>query len=420
MFKRCGQFWLIIFSLYVARVLYYVPGTPFTLQWLAESWYWVVFPIWTGILAYDTPAIPVSFLKEPHSQIKVVEFWMDRDADAPRKFVEHTKFENHAKYESEIVILRGIWANSTNELQKMNTFQMLRDWADPDVIHKPDYYYPNGERVQKEVKFSQYVDDMEKSDYPVTVSFDYQFLPAQDKIYNAYKSLVEEVGVSAAFMDHFFITFIFLFKGNIFRSSMHANYAPGYFLPMANSKAWRWINKFYMPYLGMHKGNLENGGLRYGEHMVWNEDLGVPYTDIMLNPGDLLYFGSWHPHQVVNMVPDALGFAIGIRHVGKEDLFGEPFWPLHVYNLVHAPRMFFSKTHRTKKKAFLYEGDKEQKLCKNMLTERPYTWAFNGTTMVRFDFVKENPDDELCVLKHLPEWNIAKWTPPLLDQVKVQ
>jgi len=412
--NKCSQFCLSIPFLYVAIIMYWVPGTPFTMQWLAEGYYWCVFPVWTGILAFDTPPIPIKYLKEAHTQIEVVEFDMATDADAARKFTEHARFENHKDHEHEIVILRNIWANSTNELRKLNNFDTLRAWADPDVIHRPDYYYPNGFREQKEVKFSQYVDDMEKADYPVTVSFDYQFLPAQDKIYDTYKELIEETDLKVALMDNFFITFIFLFKGNIFRSSMHANYAPGYFLPVANSKAWRWINKFYMPYLGMHKGNPENGGLRLGDKMVWNEDLGVPYTDIVINPGDLLYFGSWHPHQVVNLVPDKLGFAIGIRHVGKKDLFGEPFFPLSFYNYVHAPRM--AGAHRKKKKAFLYDSKKEMELCKNHLTNKPYTWAFNGTTMIRWDFVRDESGE--CVLKQLPEWEQRKWTEPLLSQVR--
>eukprot|EP00492_Amphilonche_elongata_P003339 TRINITY_DN3651_c0_g1_i1.p1 TRINITY_DN3651_c0_g1~~TRINITY_DN3651_c0_g1_i1.p1 ORF type:complete len:122 (+),score=1.21 TRINITY_DN3651_c0_g1_i1:48-368(+) len=62
---------------------------------------------------------------------------------------------------------------------------------------------------------------------------------------------------------------------------------------------------------------------------------GIPFTELYLNPGDLLYFTTWHVHEVHNVEDDKLGFAIGIRpfsYIGR--YIHEQFAPLSLYNLI--------------------------------------------------------------------------------------
>lgn len=390
---RCNVYvWSTLIMLLWARLLYDVHSIndPWTPQWWAEMIWWtkfsVLFSLWI-----DVPPLPTSILKKHHSALEVVDIWAHNETDATERFLELT---SSRKYDDQIVILRNVWGkHPENKLQYMNSTENLRKYWDMDldvqVAEFPkDQHYHNPRLTMSEL-LNTIADDREKL---TTVTFSYELLPTQKFFNEEYRKLLRLNGIDFDKMYFQHGSHTFLYYGNKFRTRLHSASAAGFFLQVANTKIWRLIHKRYMPYVGLFR-NLPNGIMKTPEY--YSDDYpagGIPTTEIVLNPGDLMYFSYYHIHEVLNKHPDRLGLAIGIRpgDIVKRVL-SEPVTALSIYTAACVPQILLHGLWTSS-----YDRKQAGDQCSGFDGRRTGTAVYNGSTITRYDY---GIVDGECVLK---------------------
>jgi len=381
-----------ILMLVWARVLYdiHVINDTFTPQWWGEMWWWtkfaVLFSLWI-----DIDPLHISYLQKHHSKLEVMDIWAHNDTEASEKFAHYA---NNREYDSTIVILRNIWEkHPENKLREMNSTENLRKYWDTDIVYQVAEFRKDQHYHNPKMTFGEILDTLPDTEEKLTtITFSYELLPTQKFFNEEYRKLLKLNGVDFEKMYYQHGSHSFLYYGDKFRTRLHAASAAGYFLQVANSKIWRLIHKRYIPYVGLFR-NLPNGIMKTPEYYTDEYPMGgIPYTEIILNPGDLMYFSYYHVHEVMNLHPDRLGLAIGIRPGDiVRRILSEPVKALSVYTTACLPRILLHALWTSS-----YDRKHIGESCTGYDGRSTGQAVYNGSTITRYDYHKENGK---CVMK---------------------
>lgn len=350
-------------------------------MWM-EMYWWTKFLVCFP-LTIDIEPLPFSVLKNHHSQLRVVELFPERDADAGRKFME---LAYKIKHDDVIVIMRDIFKgsnNTENKLQYLRTPDDLRKYLDLDqeymtLTFPKDQHYTT---VKKPLHYL--LDNINKTDEKLTtITSNYEFLDSQPWYKAEYIKLLKLVGIdfneviapSKKYKSH-----TFLWWGYHYRTRLHAAAAVDFFLEIAGRKRWRFWHKRYLPYSGMFRA-LSHGSLKTAEYWIEDYPKGAfPFTEVVLNPGDYMYFSYWHMHEVTNIDEGIMGLALGIR---KGDpvrrLLAEPVKALALYTFLCLPGQIH---HAMIGSSF---DDPKDDQCESY-AGRKLSFAYNGSYVTRYD-----------------------------------
>jgi len=382
-------------------------------QWWAEMRWWTLF-----MLPIEAPApIPLSMLKHKHSDIEVLEFWVHNDSKAVEKFLQYA---GNPEHDDKVVILRGVWANNTEtKLRNWNTVEGMRMDADLskeyEVLVSPPHHY----RHYESHNLSYFFDNVERHDTLHGLYFDFNFLTTQPEMFDEYKQVWSELDDKLLhhIMDHVVTTHTFIYHGPTWRSPLHAAISDDYFLQVSGRKKWGFINKKYTPYVNARK--VSRLGVAfimetpYYMATDFPED-SVPFTEVTVGPGDLMWFPTWHWHDVTNL-DNELGVAFGMRTFTTiKDQFG----PYNSYNLQGIAKLAVMRK-LVFKIDYLYAKIRkwQREPCKNNYGH-PLGFLWNGTKMVRYDFkmvdgecVEKQREEGFTIKELTNEYHWLDWRP---------
>lgn len=426
MLGKCCTFSCLSYAFYIfstivilvwARAIYDVSilAPAFSEQWYAEMWWWTK---WMFIRGVQIAPLPTTYLQHAHSEIKVLELYPENDANAFKKFLECADSD---EFDDTVCILRNVWSNYTeNKIQYFNNSDHFREMLNTSEVYNHISYAKGAPPEIYKNDFSTILDLIEEDNEIATgLIFDFEFLEKNEYLNQVYtdlwKNLDEELAARIAnTREKASISHTFVYHGSQMHSAMHAGFLPDYFLQVANEKRWKFMNKRYIPYVGLRRTN-KFGTTITPFYLADGYPLpGIPHTEIILKPGDLMYFSTWHPHEVSNVHADRFGFAIGIRAT-LGPMFSERFWPQRVFNIMSLPNLagqIFAKNS--------FDGWKLNLLskCENPSGLAGYIPSFNGSRLTRFDMKRIDGE---CHLKErqkdyqakeiLNEWGLDTWKP---------
>jgi hypothetical protein len=101
----------------------------------------------------------------------------------------------------------------------------------------------------------------------------------------------------------------FLYKGKKYHTGLHQGPVSDWFVQISNSKRWRFVKPSYSPYL---KPIPVDGVAMMSGFDFLPDDCGIPFVDVVTEPGDLMFFPAHWWHEVHNLY-DNHGIAFGIR-----------------------------------------------------------------------------------------------------------
>jgi len=107
-----------------------------------------------------------------------------------------------------------------------------------------------------------------------------------------------------------FMHFAFVYAGRWWKSPLHQERAPGYFLQIRGSKQWTVVP--HMHQIWMRSQLNQNPAVRFSEHFCANATSHLPVIRFLMEPGDLFYLPNFWFHQVVNL-EDGPGMMLGFR-----------------------------------------------------------------------------------------------------------
>jgi len=331
--------------------------------------------------------LPLSILKHEHSSLKVIELFPQEDPEAFDKFLEMT---DNTDYNDYFVVLRNAWGSVENTWKLLNSSDALREHADLTQKYNYAEWYLNSMRKWKNDNFSVILDDFEGGFPMKAMQFDYRFLRQQEHLFSEYRKLWEDVhpGLGERMLSeldkgntrhHFFMSY-----GNKYKTPLHGEPLVNYMLQVQHSKRWRMIHKKYTPYVGVMLSKAPGilaTPLYYADQYPGN----MPYTELTLNPGDLMYFPSWHYHEVINVEDNQFSLSVGLRPPAAFHTWREKFRPLAWYEWAWIPFAIIQRIGDAKKEVNTFPKDPE---CPFGATD--IQQGFNGTVFIRFDHTKIN------------------------------
>lgn len=105
------------------------------------------------------------------------------------------------------------------------------------------------------------------------------------------------------------------------RSAIHAAWGGNFFVNLVGRKRWRFIAPEYSPYLNPVPARPFDYALSSFGGFAHSEEVGdddaiyfrLPWQEVVLEPGDVLYSAPWWWHEVENLTP--ITVATAVRHV---------------------------------------------------------------------------------------------------------
>jgi len=388
MYSKSVKFSIFLVVLYAYIMKDVAVLTPaFSEQWWAEMWWWTKFLIAYPILGWHLQPIPLTYLKHEHSPLEVIELFPDTDPDAYDKFSQMTAKVKYSEHK--FVILRNFWGDIENTWKKLNSSEILREYTDQSQTYSYAEWYENKMRTWRTSNLSMLLDDFEGG-YPIkAMQFDYEFLRKQEHLFEEYKKLWKgkhpEMEKSMGYIldqprtkHHFFLNY-----GNKFTTPLHGEPLVNYMLQVANSKRWRAIHKRYTPYVGAMISSAP-GILLTPYYFTDGYAKKMPFAEFTIHPGDLLYFPTWHYHEVVAVHDDLIGLSLGVRPQAQSHKLREPFKPLKWFEFAIIPWAVASGA--------LFKKEKNtfpaKEACPTGKTDVQV--GLNGTHFVRYDYTKVN------------------------------
>jgi len=376
---------LVLLYAYVLSDVAFTMAPLFSKQWFAEMIWWSKFVFLIGV---DIPPLPLETLEHKHSHLEVVEFFPATDAQAFDKF---TDMLGRRENDQKILILRNVWANYTESpFSQMNSIEYMKKHLNLDNSYNAFVYGKNPpagslKTLREVFDKIQNVD----GDEIHTISFETTMAAKEKFLWDAYQDLWRTVSprLEKLIIKSMANTHNFLYYGNRARTPLHAATVADFFFQISNTKRWTFVDKRYMPYMNVQK--------KFGDTILppyyLAEDYptdSIPYTNVHTHPGDLMYFGVWHPHQVDNVHPDQFGMAIGIR---PKPFFGPGainFSPLGFYSLISIPNIILhTKLFKGAEKWILERKyGKDRTIACASPHGGDWDFGFNGEKMTRFDY----------------------------------
>eukprot|EP00636_Phaeomonas_parva_P006425 CAMPEP_0118862986 /NCGR_PEP_ID=MMETSP1163-20130328/8010_1 /TAXON_ID=124430 /ORGANISM="Phaeomonas parva, Strain CCMP2877" /LENGTH=445 /DNA_ID=CAMNT_0006796947 /DNA_START=6 /DNA_END=1343 /DNA_ORIENTATION=+ len=102
----------------------------------------------------------------------------------------------------------------------------------------------------------------------------------------------------------------FLYKGNKYHTGMHQAPVSDWFFMISNAKTWRFVEPKYTPYLG---AMTFDGVSTVCKFDYLGDDAGIPYTDVTVEAGDMMFFPAHWWHEVHNVDKQQHGIGFGFR-----------------------------------------------------------------------------------------------------------
>lgn len=129
-------------------------------------------------------------------------------------------------------------------------------------------------------------------------------------------------------------THSFLYHGNEFQASQHQAWSPDFSIQIANSKLWRFVHPRHTPRMRPGKGDVP-GVLWSLIKYVHGTD--IPFTEVVAEPGDMMYFPEHWWHEVHNVEPESFGLMIGFRSQNEDWVFSRKAftlsWPMFAHKI---------------------------------------------------------------------------------------
>ena len=144
----------------------------------------------------------------------------------------------------------------------------------------------------------------------VYLSFADQLIPNNPSIENDIHHLFDHSPRIGSMVDYKVIKQSFLSYGTQFRTALHVAPVSDWFIQIAGSKRWRLVLPQYTPYMMPYAGPM--WPIYYGARFFIFDDSSVPFTDVVTEPGDLMFFPPHWWHEVHNLDPD-FGFGVALR-----------------------------------------------------------------------------------------------------------
>jgi len=374
-------------TLHVARIAVDIPAKPWTKQWIGEMLYWSFFPLVTSVphFGFEPIKLPQHWLSSnPHSELKLRNFFVKNDSDAISDFWAAVK--SSESYD-QILVLRRIWDDDDDKLflkefQDTETFLKHSNLqAEYDVLK-----FSTGEPgVEEKMNLSEYFAQLNDTDSISYMGFLFNFFETQNVIKDAYFDVLNKMATPPEYHleTAWSLSHVFLYSGSIFGAFMHAASSADLFLQVSNSKRWRFTHKKYLPYLGSTRFN-RGGALLFAPVFELPNDSIIPFTDIIINPGDALYFTGFQSHSVTNL-QEGLGFAIGFRPF--RTIFTETFYPLWTYNIINGVvKVTFDALFGKLTSSY---GAKERE-CADGQSGLKYAPGYSGSDMDFYQYSKVN------------------------------
>lgn len=358
----------------------------FSEQWWAEMIWWSKFLVaYMPCFKIYVQPVPMTKLKHHHSEIKLVEFFPEKDPEAYKKFVAMSK---DPACEDQLLVIRNAWHGVEDNVWK--TLKSAKAFAAAADLSKEVTWaeFPEGEeRVRVTANLSTLLEDFETPFK--SMSFDYSILDEQKYLKDSYKELIRDISPDLAdyllpilgYMTHFL--HFFMNSGDEFYTPLHAEPTTSYLLQVANRKRWRLIHKKYMPYLGATAAP-QNGLLRTPFYFVDNYPQYMPHTEVILNPGDIMMLTYWAFHEVTNMDP-GFQLSLGLRPPFRGFTFGQVFRPLAWFEIATVPFEIIKRLTPSYRLKFLTKHSNNIEVeCQTGYTD--VQMAYNGSAYVRHDF----------------------------------
>jgi len=357
-------------------------------QYLAEMWWWTKFVVCSPLWIHIDP-LPLDLLQNKHTHMSIIEYFPHNDSTAARRWSDDS---NDWRHDDHVLVMRNVFKNNDNPLQYLNSTDALKEYLEMDRDYRALVLPKNEPWYYTIMPFKDFLDQIEDTSKKLLqLAFSYEVVDEQGQpwLWEKYNqvwtdlglNLNDDIGTMKIMGEGVFRTHSFLYYGNNGRARLHSAPPPDYFLQVAGKKRWRFVHKRYTPYLGFYR-NTPFGSLRSPEYFAEDyPDRKIPYTELIVNPGDLFYFSYWHAHEVWNESPNKLGFAIGIRP--SDFLFRfwtDPCRATMTYSYFMLPFQVF---HR-----FVAKGSLKNTWTDDDCTSQagnPYTTGYNGTKMTRYD-----------------------------------
>jgi hypothetical protein len=116
------------------------------------------------------------------------------------------------------------------------------------------------------------------------------------------------------------LTHSFLYHGQWFSAVLHQAAVPDMLLQIANTKLWRFVHPNFTPQLSPIRTDVPC--VLASRHVFI--PAGIPYQDVIVEPGDLMYFPEHWWHEVHNL-DQGFGLMIGFRYI--PNFFQQVLWP---------------------------------------------------------------------------------------------
>jgi len=407
MFSRIYRILFYASAIYTLFIAYSVPCKSLSKQCAAEGAYWMFFPLVSFHIR--VPSIPIAWLQEAHSSVKVIELFPQNDSLAIAKFAKLSA----ASRGDQVVILRSLWDDETQvtagsgavrpEIWSFNSFEAFRNHCDLSHPYNVQVYPKDLPRIIKSMDLGQFLDvaQARNESFVHYLVFELALLENQPALKNAYENFLGRLELRELVSGAHFSQ-AYLYQGSRYRTTVHNAIYNDYFLQVSGIKQWTFMNVEYFPYLGAVMGKAVWQSMHFRNHFM-HPDSKIPYTVIDLRPGDLMYFPPLMPHQVVNKFVETdrqkLGFAIGIRamelkHVlWSHDLLA-PYTMLHLRGLTHSAIRGPKRRTGTGVDRF----PKKKKMCSNDAIAGKGIPVFNGETLQVYKYVNES-----CKLVPVPD-----------------
>merc|ERR1719204_2343069 len=370
--------------------------------------WWTKFLVCRGM---DIDPLPISSLEHHHSEIKILELFPANDSKAFEKFLSYA---GTAAYDDTVIIVRNAWgAYPDNKLKDYTNLDHFRKVSNLSQEYWATHWNMGKKPSKTRANLSEVLDYIEDKETGLTgLLFDYTFLEKDMALQEAYKDLWTKLDPSLGLLNRIWgkkgKSHTFLYNGNGSYAPLHAAYSADYFVQVANTKRWYFINKRYFPYAKVKRTGFGIVNTYFYKSKDYPAP-GIPYTTFDLHPGDLLYFDTFHLHEVENL-EDTLGFAIGIRPIPPGSFY-DRFAPLLLYNTMNMPWILYHMGSDSSTAQLAARG-------KCIGSQGPYTYAYNGSKVTRWDY--REVDGECTIYEKDPdyqrkemlgEWEITDYHP---------
>lgn len=268
-----------------------------------ELKFWMMFPLspWMSHAGLASFSLDHNDLTENEEQVNVSYF------SDPVEALEGMKVASDNK--DRIVVWKG-FIEDNGYLKKYQDFESFQKLVNLNDSYSFLDKYSNEKKIRVQLKDAL---PRLKKDKDLYMGFNYEFLGNNQNLLADFKKALGHYGEDFLHRMHInnCIQHSFLYWGNRYSSAAHQAGVSGFVIQISNTKVWRFISPKYTPY--MKPLCCYEGGSMLSGHSYLRNSTNIPYVDVVVEAGDLVYFPEYYWHEVHNVHPDEFGCIIGFR-----------------------------------------------------------------------------------------------------------